>query len=254
MNAVKVMIVEDDPYEAELLQGMLNDHGYHITGTADNLPEALRLFYTKPPDIVIIDVYLHGKRDGVVFATQVSESGEAQKPFIFLTSSVDRETFEAARLTSPFSYLMKPFNEPELQYAIELAIEKFAERFAGATAGAFSAAEGQGVMLNDFFFVKSGHTLAKIQLDDILYIEVEGKYSKIICTKEKYLVQQPLKVLLERLPVNQFIRVHRNHMVNIRSVSKLNLQENEVVLSNGTSIICSRRYIDDFLHLFDVLK
>ncbi len=249
MNAVKVMIVEDDPYEAELLQGMLTDHGYHITGTADNLPEALRLFYTKPPDIVIIDVYLHGKRDGVVFATQVSESGQAQKPFIFLTSSVDRETFEAARLTSPFSYLMKPFNEPELQYAIELAIEKFA-----GAAGAFAAAEGQTVMLNDFFFVKSGHTLAKIQLEDILYIEVEGKYSKIVCSKEKYLVQQPLKMLLERLPVSQFIRVHRNHMVNIRSVTKLNLQENEIMLSNGTSIICSRRYIDDFLHLFDVLK
>jgi len=250
MNEVKVMIVEDDPYEAELLQDMLKEHSFQITGWADNLPDALRMFYTRQPDIVIIDIYLHGKRDGIEFASQVSESGAAQKPFIFLTSSADRATFEAARLTSPFSYLMKPFNEPELQYAIELAIEKFA----GANAGSFSAAEGQTVILNDFFFVKTGHTLAKIQLDDILYIEVEGKYSKIVCNKEKYLVQQPLKVLLERLPVNQFIRVHRNHMVNIRSVVKLNLQENEVLLSNGTTIICSRRYFDDFLHLFDVLR
>ena len=251
MQPVKIMIVEDDPQQAALLQDMLLEQDYEITGIAGTLPEALKLFYTQPPDLVIIDVYLHGKRDGITFATQINESGDMQKPFIFLTSAADRTTFEAARLTTPFSYLLKPFNELELQYAMELAIE----RSAGADTGQFTATtEKNTVLIHDFFFVKNGNTLAKIMLDDILYIEVEGKYCKIVAGKEKYLVQQPLKLLLERLPEQQFIRVHRNFMVNIRSVMKLNLQENEIVLSGGQSILYSRRYLDSFLHLFDVLK
>jgi DNA-binding LytR/AlgR family response regulator len=229
---------------------MLTEHGYEVTGIATSLPEALRLFYTQQPDMVIIDIVLHGKKDGIVFASQISESGEAQKPFIFLTSTADRETFEAARLTAPFSYLLKPFNELELQYAIELAIEKFA----GAAAGVFASAEKNTVLLHNFFFVKRGNVLAKIVLDDILYIEVEGKYSKLVCSKEKYLVQQPLKLLSDRLPAEQFIRVHRNYIVNIREVVKVNLQDTEIVLADGQSILYSRRYIDGFLHFFDVLK
>ncbi|HEU4551903.1 MAG TPA: LytTR family transcriptional regulator DNA-binding domain-containing protein [Chitinophaga sp.] len=254
MQPVKIMIVEDDPQQAALLQDMLEDQDYEVTGVADTLPAALKLFYTQPPDLVVIDVFLHGKRDGIAFATQINESGDMQKPFIFLTSAADRTTFDAARLTTPFSYLLKPFNELELQYAIELAIEKTAGAGAGQFTAPAAAAEKRTVLMHDFFFVKHGNTLAKIMLSDILYIEVEGKYCKIMAGREKYLVQQPLKLLLERLPEQQFIRVHRNYMVNIHGVVKVNLQENEMVLSNGQAILYSRRYLDSFLHLFDVLK
>jgi FixJ family two-component response regulator len=50
-------------------------------------------------------------------------SPNASKPFVFLTSSNDRQIF--AKLTRPFSFLMKPFNELEILYAIEMAVEKF---------------------------------------------------------------------------------------------------------------------------------
>ncbi len=244
------MIIEDDRQDACLLEGMLLDHGYEVGGIANSLQEALRLFHAIQPDLVIIDIFLQGRKDGITFATQISDDDDTRKPFIFLTSAADRNTFEAARLTAPFSYLLKPFNELELQYAIELAVEKFA----GAPAGMFAMEEKSTVMLQDIFFVKRGNMLAKISLDDILYIEVEGKYSKIVCSREKYLVQQPLKLILGRLPAIRFVRVHRNYIVNIREVAKVNLTDNEIVLEDGRSVLFSRRYFDDFMRAFDVLR
>ncbi|MGN7824008.1 response regulator transcription factor [Chitinophaga varians] len=250
MKGAKILIIEDDRQDACLLEGMLLDHGYEVGGIANSLQEALRLFHAIQPDLVIIDIFLQGRKDGITFATQISDDDDTRKPFIFLTSAADRNTFEAARLTAPFSYLLKPFNELELQYAIELAVEKFA----GAPAGMFAMEEKSTVMLQDIFFIKRGNMLAKISLDDILYIEVEGKYSKIVCSREKYLVQQPLKLILGRLPAIRFVRVHRNYIVNIREVAKVNLTDNEIVLEDGRSVLFSRRYFDDFMRAFDVLR
>lgn len=250
MKGAKILIIEDDRQDACLLEGMLLDHGYEVGGIANSLQEALRLFHAIQPDLVIIDIFLQGRKDGITFATQISDDDDTRKPFIFLTSAADRNTFEAARLTAPFSYLLKPFNELELQYAIELAVEKFA----GAPAGMFAMEEKSTVMLQDIFFIKRGNMLAKISLDDILYIEVEGKYSKIVCSREKYLVQQPLKLILGRLPAIRFVRVHRNYIVNIREVAKVNLTDNEIVLEDGRSVLFSRRYFDDFMRAYDVLR
>lgn len=250
MKGAKILIIEDDRQDACLLEGMLLDHGYEVGGIANSLQEALRLFHAIQPDLVIIDIFLQGRKDGITFATQISDDDDTRKPFIFLTSAADRNTFEAARLTAPFSYLLKPFNELELQYAIELAVEKFA----GAPAGMFAMEKKSTVMLQDIFFIKRGNMLAKISLDDILYIEVEGKYSKIVCSREKYLVQQPLKLILGRLPAIRFVRVHRNYIVNIREVAKVNLTDNEIVLEDGRSVLFSRRYFDDFMRAFDVLR
>lgn len=250
MKGVKILIIEDDRQDAGLLKGMLLDHGYEVGGIATSLPEALQLFHVLQPDLVIIDIFLHGKKDGIAFAEQISGDEDTRKPFIFLTSAADRNTFEAAKLTAPFSYLLKPFNELELQYAIELAVEKFA----GAPAGMFAMEEKNTIMLQDIFFIKRGNVLAKISLDDIQYIEVEGKYSKIVCNKDKYLVQQPLKLILDRLPAIRFVRVHRNYIVNIREVAKVNLTDNEIILEDGHSLLFSRRYFDDFMRAFDVLR
>lgn len=250
MKGVKILIIEDDRQDAGLLEGMLLDHGYEVGGIAGSLQEALRLFQTIQPDLVIIDIFLQGKKDGITFAEQISDDEDTRKPFIFLTSAADRNTFEAAKLTAPFSYLLKPFNELELQYAIELAVEKFA----GVPTGIFAVEEKSTIMLHDIFFIKRGNMLAKISLDDIQYIEVDGKYSKIVCSKEKYLVQQPLKLILGRLPAIHFVRVHRNYIVNIREVARVNLMDNEIVLEDGRSVLFSRRYFDDFMRAFDILR
>jgi DNA-binding NarL/FixJ family response regulator len=62
------------------------------------------LFYANKVDVVIIDIFLNGSPDGIAFAETINVVPNASKPFVFLTSSNDRQIFERAKLTRPFSF------------------------------------------------------------------------------------------------------------------------------------------------------
>lgn len=125
MDNINVLIIEDTPEQSDALVKVLEQNHYNIAGVATNFTDALKLFYANTVDVIIIDVFLDGKPDGITFAESINIIPNASKPFVFLTSSQDRQIFERAKLTKPFSFLMKPFNELEILYAIEMAVEKF---------------------------------------------------------------------------------------------------------------------------------
>jgi len=245
MSNLKILVLEDEEASASYLTSILAQSGYESVYACATLAAALEAYERHDPDLCILDVYIKGSPDGIAFAEQVIAQG-ARKPFLFLTAAHDLATFRLAKFTSPSSYLLKPYNPLELTYALELALEKCAPEAVPA--------RPVPVSQNDFLFVKRGNTLMKVMLNDIVYIEVEGKYCNMVCHSEKLIVQQPLKDLLERLPDNRFFRIHRNYVVNINEVSKINMQNDECLLKNGQSLVFSRRYIDAFLRYFEVLK
>jgi len=251
MKKLQILVIEDNEQDAAEIQRQLLNNGYHVCGVATHLKQAFDLFEKLRPDLCVIDIFLDGKKDGIVFAQTIFNKNGGRYPFIFLTGAADRGTFESARLTEPFSYLLKPFNEMELQYAIELAIEKFAKEEENHFA---TAEEAASVFVNNVFFVKKGNILAKVLINDIKYIEVDGKYCKLAYGTDKFVVQKSMKQLHDQLPAGQFIRVHRNFIANMNSIQKINLEDHEIVLQDGKSLTFSRRYIDDLLHVFNVLK
>jgi DNA-binding LytR/AlgR family response regulator len=251
MKQLKILILEDNLADAERIQLLLTAAGYLVCGVANSLQQALSLFEEHRPDLSVVDIYLQGKREGIEFAEAMNADETTRHPFIFLTNATDRHTFEAARITSPLSYLLKPFNELELQYAIELAVEKFTR----TDNGYFTVNTGPvSVLLGDVFFVKRGNILAKVMLNDIKYIEVDGKYCKIAYGNDRFLIQKSLRQLQEQLPLKQFIRVHRNYLVNVKEILKINLQEHELALQDGSSLAFSRRYLDELMQVYSVLK
>lgn len=128
MSKVSVLIIEDTPAESEALVKVLTQNNYAIAGVATTFSDALALFYKNTVDIVIIDVFLNGSPEGITFAETINITPDIARPFVFLTSSNDRQIFERAKLTKPFSFLLKPFNELEILYAVEMAVEKFYEQ------------------------------------------------------------------------------------------------------------------------------
>jgi DNA-binding LytR/AlgR family response regulator len=249
MTKTRILIVEDDPEQAEELTKFLDKAGYELTAIADNLKDALGYFYSQQPDIVIVDIYLHGQPEGITFAQRLNENEATKRPFIFLTQNADLNTFHEARLTSPYSYLLKPFNHLELQYAIELAIEKFAQE-----TGAFTLNKRNAVVLEKDLFVKRGDSLIKVPFQDINYVEVEGKYSNVVSKQGIFLVQLPLKKLEERLRHHQFIRIHRNYVVNINAIQKVHLGDQLVILENQTTIPISVGFKQNLVNHLDILK
>lgn len=211
------------------------------------LKDAVAAYDAELPDICLIDIYLGDKPDGILFAETINEHREQKRPFIFLTSANDNTTFRLAKFTSPYNYLLKPYNPLELQYAIELAISKFKQEAGVPVAQALPPA-------SDTLFIKKGNLLQRIAIDDIRYIEVDGKYSKVVCHTEKFVIQQSLKDLQIQLPAVQFCRVHRNYIVNVKQVMKINVINNEIFFRDGETLFFSRRYIDEFLQAFRIFK
>lgn len=249
MAKITIQIIEDRPDEAEQLRQYLEKYNYEISSIATNLKDALGLFYSQKPDMVIIDVFLHGQPDGIVFAEKINENKTTKKPFIFLTGATDRGTFEAAKLTDPFSYLIKPYNEVELRYAIELTLEKFANQV-----GALSLGEYPYIIVNQCFFIKKREHLIKVPIASITHIEVRGKFLNIYSLSNSFLIELPLTEIMYKLPEKQFIRVSRSTVVNIDKVQSFSMADNQVILDNNKRILISRRNREQIMKQFDVLK
>lgn len=122
---MKVVIVEDESIVAEHLAAILEEIGYEVVGMALSVSEALLEIDHREPDLVLIDVLLKGKRDGISLATILRQ--EYDLPFLFVTSFADRATIERAKATSPDGYVLKPFTEDDVYVAIEMALLRFAD-------------------------------------------------------------------------------------------------------------------------------
>jgi PAS domain S-box-containing protein/putative nucleotidyltransferase with HDIG domain len=122
MPKVKVLVVEDESLVARDIQNMLRSLSYEVLGVVASGEMALQKASKSAPDLVLMDIVLKGDIDGISAAEKLWE--EFSIPVIYLTAYADETTFQRAKLTKPFGYLLKPFEERELQTTIEMALYK----------------------------------------------------------------------------------------------------------------------------------
>jgi PAS domain S-box-containing protein len=122
MPKIRILVVEDESLVARDIQNMLRSLGYEVAGIVASGEEAIENALASVPDLVLMDIVLKGDIDGIAAAERLWE--EYSIPVIYLTAYADDTTFERAKLTKPFGYLLKPFEERELQTTIEMALYK----------------------------------------------------------------------------------------------------------------------------------
>jgi signal transduction histidine kinase/CheY-like chemotaxis protein len=122
MDKTSVLIVEDEAIIAADLAGKLGQLGYEIAGTAASGEEAVEMACRLRPDVVLMDIRLKGAMDGIEAADAVRR--RVDLPVIYLTAHSDAATLARAKLTGPFGYILKPFEERELATNIEMALYK----------------------------------------------------------------------------------------------------------------------------------
>jgi DNA-binding NtrC family response regulator len=122
MNKPTILIVEDEAIVAEDLSGKIRNLGYEVVGITDNGEEAMALAAERRPDLVLMDIRLKGHMDGISTAARIVR--DAKVPVIYLTAHSDRVTLQRAKLTGPFGYILKPFEDRELNTQIEIALYK----------------------------------------------------------------------------------------------------------------------------------
>src|SRR3970040_35895 len=122
MNEIKILVVEDEAIVARNIEKRLSNAGYHISGLVTTAKEAIEKAHSTKPDLVLMDIKLKGEMDGIEAAKIIRKT--FRLPIIFLTSYTDEETFQRAKITEPFGYLIKPFEIKELNRTVEMALYK----------------------------------------------------------------------------------------------------------------------------------
>mgnify|MGYP001628297801 FL=1 len=122
MFSLKILITEDDTVSALLLKKALEKNHHQIIGMADSGEIALEILEKNHADIVMMDINLSGKLDGIKTTEIINEKYNI--PVVYLTASSDSETLQKVAVTNPSAYVIKPFNIRELNMVIELAIFK----------------------------------------------------------------------------------------------------------------------------------
>lgn len=120
MTKERILIVEDEILVAQSLNQILVRLGYEVVGITTSGEDAIKYSHQFNPDLILMDILLNGELDGIQTAQEIHSY--IKIPIIYLTALSDQETLQRAKVSDPFGYLVKPFNERELHAAIEMGL------------------------------------------------------------------------------------------------------------------------------------
>jgi len=116
----KVLIVEDEGLIALDLVSHLQQFGYQVIGQAVTAEEALRVMEKNLPDLVLMDIVLKGRMDGIEAAEIIRSRWGL--PVVFVTANADEERLERIKPVNPFGFIIKPFSEHDIKVTLEMTL------------------------------------------------------------------------------------------------------------------------------------
>ena len=216
-TSVKILVVEDEMLIGAKISMLLTNLGYQVTGILPRGEDAIVQVEENKPDIIVLDINLKGKIDGIETAAILQRKNI---PVIYLTANADEATFNRAKLTRPTAFISKPFKQLDLQRAVELTIIHLAEADSSAVEP-IEVQEEQPFILADRIFVRYAGKMVKIMLMDILYMEADRNYSRIFTSEKEFMLSVTLKYIEEKLRIPFFMRIHRSHLVNMMHIDQV---------------------------------
>jgi two-component system, response regulator PdtaR len=245
----KILIVEDELLVAKDISTRLQQKDYEIVGISDNCDDAVRLFQTTKPDLVLLDITIKGDKDGIKTAQEIYKIRPT--PFIYLTAHTDTDTLQRAKNTFPTAYLVKPFTTNNLMVSIELALHNFAyNKFPQELSESKNDKIEEDLYSHrEHIFIKDGQKFLKINTNDIYYIESDDNYVKIYTKTRMIHSRTKITDVLEKLGKKYFVRVHRSFCVNINHIEYFTEQEISIF---NTKIPIGRNHKENFVACFDL--
>lgn len=203
----QLILVEDEQDLAENYTEILEDLGYEVLATFDNALNTLDYLSGKKPDLILIDIKIKGEKDGISLAKVIQR--DFGIPIIFTTAFSSDRVLEHAFESSPVNYLVKPISRDNFKAALYLAFQNAEER--------------PSTIRSKKIQIRARGYVFYLLVDDIVFLEADGLYT-VITTKDNktYLERGILKDLLQQLPAEQFVRVHKSYAVNLRFVTTFN--------------------------------
>lgn len=235
---IKAILVDDEKHNIENLAMILNYHCRDITiaGSADNIPDGIKLIEQEKPDVVFLDIQM-GNSTGFDLLKAVP----ARDFEVIFVTAFDKYGIQAVKFAA-LDYILKPIDPVELITAVAKAKEKIAGR----------KNNNQLDFLMDYLrqndkpvkiALRQQHELRYVAISDIVRCEAQNTYTWFfLVNNEKVLVSKPLKEYDELLSPHGFIRCHQTHLVNPAFVkSFLKEDGGSLLMNNGMKIPVSKQ-------------
>ena len=120
-SKAKILIVEDQYIESSNLELILIRAGYIVTDIARSVGAALKLIAAERPDMVLLDIQLQGNMTGIDLGSMLSQK---DIPFIYISANSRQQILDAAKMTQPYGFLLKPFREKDIIITLEVALHR----------------------------------------------------------------------------------------------------------------------------------
>lgn len=225
MSKIRCIIVEDEPLAVKVLADYIAQVPFlELQGTFKDAILATEYLHGQQVDLIFLDIHLP-KLKGMAFLKTL-----VHPPAVIITTAYHQYAVEGFELNVT-DYLLKPFGFERFLVAVN-KVRKPSEPAPAQVAG-------ETGIQKDFIFLNVQKKKLKILFSDILYVESQREYVKLVTTKGEYLSKMSTHEIEDLLPPSQFKRVHRSFIV---AVSKIDAYNAEAVEVSGTSIPIGRGY------------
>jgi len=222
MNCI---IIEDQTPAQRILKKYISDIGtLELKGTFSDAIQAVAFLKEETVDLIFLDIHLP-KISGIDLLKIINNP-----PLVILTTAFPNYALESYDF-DVVDYLLKPFS---FQRFIK-AVTKASERLSSKEEQKKETKKGQKEL-----FIKSGHEHIKIIIDHILYLQADSDYVEVYVNEKKYLSSKSLKYWEELLSNQQFVRIHKSYIINLKKIEKIT--GSRVFLEQGKSLPIGRAY------------
>ncbi|MBV8390043.1 MAG: response regulator transcription factor [Mucilaginibacter sp.] len=217
------IVVDDEPMARKLLQEYIEETGFlTLTGTAENPLKAIPLLKTNDIDLIFLDVNMP-KMSGMDFLKSATNL-----PMIIMTTAYGQYALEGYEM-AVVDYLVKPFSLERFIKACQKALDLKVLH---------SRKELPDKANPDYIYVKYNNKIERVIYDELLYIEAMANYITLYTVSGKLVVYLTIKGILEKLPRQTFIQVHKSIIVNadkIKSIegNLLHIGDTKITMSAG---------------------
>jgi len=242
--AIRVVIADkDEPSCRQLGLLLAAENGIQVVAQCFDAVQAISAIQTLEPELLLLDIDLLDAQSFQV----LNRLRAADRPILIFTSTHDQHAIRAFEARA-LDYLVKPLDIARLHVAIERTRAEvlkahdrhLSHRILNLLAAARPESEPSRRLI-----VKSGNRVVFVDAHEIDWIEAAGNYVRLRTGKESFLMREGIGRIAERLDPDQFVRIHRSIIVNVRRIKELqpcNRGEYMVILKDGKELSCSRGY------------
>ncbi len=227
---IKAIAIDDEPLPLEILENYCSKTNLvQLEKTFTSVVEAQKFMRKFPVDLLFLDIHMP-KMSGLEFYKTIE-----QNTMVIFTTAHSQYALDGFNL-SAVDFLLKPYSFERFETAVIKANEYY------------NFQNQKETVQEQYIYVRADYSLIKIMFADILYIESLGDYINIFIHNQKRITtRMTMKVIIEKLPAKEFIRVHRSFIVPLKRIENV---RNKTIMVAGKEIPIGSIYEEEIYKRF----